>query len=94
MLYLIIYNRANIREYQKKCLKAWKEYCKSELPSFKKVVSYAAALEYFTFNYYIVDQGVTQNQIANEYGTSPGSVSSNYRKLENALNLKKPYPSK
>ncbi|WP_067730231.1 SEC-C domain-containing protein [Oceanobacillus damuensis] len=73
-----------------KGLKAWENYCRSEEPTFKKIDSYAAAVEYFTLKLSSNQHGVTQNQLAKEYGISPGSVSANYRKLENALNQEKP----
>lgn len=55
----------------------WNQYCEKENPSFKKVESYAASLEYLVQS----NSTVTQSQLAKEYGVSPVTVSTNFRKL-------------
>ncbi|MCA1064371.1 SEC-C domain-containing protein (plasmid) [Rossellomorea sp. AcN35-11] len=59
----------------------WKEYCLRERPYVKKVEAVAAGLEYMVHKVHMPEESVTQSQIAKEYGVSPGTVSSNYRKL-------------
>lgn len=63
----------------------WNTYCKKEKPSFKNIESYAAALEYLVQKKLPNMTTVTQSQLAKEYNTSPGTVSTNFRKLSNAL---------
>ncbi|WP_068674003.1 SEC-C domain-containing protein [Oceanobacillus sp. Castelsardo] len=64
--------------------KLWNVYCKNENPNFKKVSGYAAALDYLVQNT-ILENEVTQSEIAKEYETSATTISSNFRKLQTAL---------
>lgn len=59
----------------------WHTYCQMNDPLVRKPESYAAALEYFIQQKIIEDRSVTQTQIAEEYGISAGTVSTNYRRL-------------
>ncbi|MGY0692014.1 YecA family protein [Virgibacillus sp. FSP13] len=63
----------------------WNQYCKAENPSLKKIESYAAALEYLVQKTLLASTSVTQGQLAEEYGASPGTVSTIFRKLSNVL---------
>ncbi|MGJ9459025.1 SEC-C metal-binding domain-containing protein [Oceanobacillus sp. CF4.6] len=62
----------------------WNIYCKKEHPVFKKLGSYAAAVDYF-LQVNLTDDPMTQSQIAIEYGTTATTVSTNYRRLEKVL---------
>ncbi|WP_163969599.1 YecA family protein [Oceanobacillus halotolerans] len=66
-------------------VKHWNKYCQQENPIIQKPNSYAAALEYFVQRSILGNSSITQKQIAEEYNTSPGSVSTNFRKLSNVL---------
>ncbi|WP_085991036.1 YecA family protein [Oceanobacillus senegalensis] len=66
-------------------IKLWNKYCKEEKPSFQKIEPYAAALEYLVQKTFLNNTSLTQSQVAKEYETSPGTVSTNFRKLSNAL---------
>lgn len=59
----------------------WNVYCQRNDPLIHKPESYAAAIDYFIQRTFIKDQPPTQTQIAKEYGISPGTVSTNYRRL-------------
>lgn len=59
----------------------WQTYLLIEEPNFKKPATYAAALEYLIQTLVIEDYAVTQKEIAAEYGTSAGTLSTNYRKI-------------
>lgn len=63
----------------------WNNYCMESHPSYQKIEPYAAALEYLVQKLYIPDSTVTQAQIAKEYDISPGTVSTNFRKLVSTL---------
>lgn len=63
----------------------WTEYCEQEQPSYQKSEPFAASLEYLVQKLYVPNTAITQSQLAKEYGVSPGTVSSNYRKLVNGL---------
>jgi uncharacterized protein len=62
----------------------WNVYCKNEKPNFKKAAGYAGALDYLVQNT-ILENEVTQSEIAKEYDTSATTISSNFRKLQTAL---------
>lgn len=59
----------------------WNTYCHRQNPIIRKLGSYAAALEYLIHLTFVEDTTITQAQIAREYDTSPGTVSTNYRRL-------------
>ncbi|WP_047984676.1 YecA family protein [Ornithinibacillus californiensis] len=59
----------------------WIRYCLQEKPNVKKIETYAAAIEYYVQRTLLNNSSITQGQIAKEYGTSAGTVSTNYRKL-------------
>lgn len=59
----------------------WQSFLLSEKPNFKKPATYAAALEYIIQTLIIENYAITQKEIADEYGTIAGTVSSNYRKI-------------
>lgn len=63
----------------------WKEYCDKENPSLKNIEPYAASLEYLVHKTLLANNDITQSQLADEYETSAGSISTNYRKLTGAL---------
>lgn len=71
-------------EMVSKGVQLWNDFCQKENPVFKKPEAYAAALEYYIHTNY-TGESVTQSQLAKEYQTTSGTVSSNYRKLKNAL---------
>ncbi|KPH76484.1 MULTISPECIES: YecA family protein [Bacillaceae] len=62
----------------------WNVYCKNENPNFKKAAGYAGALDYLVQNL-ILENEVTQSEVAKEYETSATTISSNFRKLQTAL---------
>lgn len=59
----------------------WHIYCLRIDPHVNNPASYAAALEYYIQHTTLEDASVTQKQIAEEYGISAGTVSTNYRRL-------------
>src|SRR5690625_3846363 len=59
----------------------WQTYLLVENPNFKKPATYAAALEYLIQVMFIENDAITQKEIAKEYGTTAGTVSTNYRKI-------------
>lgn len=63
----------------------WNQYCTKENPTIHKIASYAAALDYLTQKVNGTNNEVKQSELAEEYGTSSSSVSTNYRKLANSL---------
>ncbi|WP_373895450.1 SEC-C metal-binding domain-containing protein [Virgibacillus natechei] len=66
----------------------WNAYCQLNKPAIKNPEAYAAALEYVVLNIVNLDEDehVTQKQIAEEYGITPGTVSQKVRQLEDSLN--------
>ncbi|MDC3415995.1 SEC-C metal-binding domain-containing protein [Aquibacillus salsiterrae] len=65
-------------------VRLWNLYCEKKNPNLKKASPYAAALDYF-IQTALVHAEPTQKEIADEYGTSATTVSSNYRKLTDLL---------
>lgn len=65
-------------------VKLWNDYCLRENPTFKKLGSYAAAIDYLVQDTFS-ETPATQSQLAKEYGTTATTVSSNYRKLVKCL---------
>lgn len=63
----------------------WYEYCKKRQPTIRNIAAQAAALEYFFHIYIMQDETVTQKQLADEYNTSTGAISANYRKIVTSL---------
>lgn len=63
----------------------WYEYCIKNFPTIKSSAAQAAALEYFLHTSILEDETITQKQLAKEYGTSPGALSANYRKIITSL---------
>ena len=59
----------------------WQTYLLVKKPNFKKPATYAAALEYLIQVMVIENDAITQTEIAEEYGTTAGTVSTNYRKI-------------
>ncbi len=59
----------------------WEYYCNKKNPKLKNPATYAAALDYLIHTSYVEEHNSTQSSVAKEYGTSAGTVSSNYRKL-------------
>ena len=80
---------ATKRRYPKKLLQfaqtLWSIYCMKESPSIRNSQNYAAALLYFLDSHLMKEQVETQRALAEEFGVSPGSVSSTYRKLDEVL---------
>lgn len=66
-------------------LSKWKSFCTKENPTIIKMEPYAAAMEYYTRKDVLADEGATQSAIAKKYGTSPSSLSKNYRRIVEAL---------
>lgn len=63
----------------------WKQYCTNVNPSFKKSETYAAALDLLVQQKILNNSSITQGQLAKEYGVSPSTISSNFRKLVDSL---------
>jgi tetratricopeptide (TPR) repeat protein len=63
----------------------WQTYLLTIEPTFKKAATYAAALEYLVQTLVVENNQITQKQIAEEYGITAGTVSTNYRKLLNFM---------
>jgi len=63
----------------------WKLFTETTIPSFKKPGAYAAALEYVVSNALSEDMIVSQSKLAEEYDTTPATVSKNVRKLSQLL---------
>ena len=64
-------------------IQLWNAYRMIEQPNFKKPATYAAALEYLIQLSILENFTITQKEIADEYGTTAGTVSTNYRKMLN-----------
>ena len=64
-------------------IQLWNAYRMIEQPNFKKPATYAAALEYLIQLSILENFTITQKEIADEYGTTAGTVSTNYRKILN-----------
>src|SRR5699024_7323129 len=64
-------------------IQLWNSYRMIEQPHFKKPATYAAALEYMIQLSILENFTITQKEIADEYGTTAGTVSTNYRKILN-----------
>lgn len=76
-----------------KGISIWNHYYHKENPANTKTESLTAALEYYVQKSYLNNSKLTQSQLAKEYCISPSSVSTNYRKLKNAVNEYYIYPS-
>ncbi len=80
---------ANKRGYPERFLEfakmLWSIYCMKESPAIRNEQNYAAALIYFLDTHFMKEQMETQKALADEFGGSPGSVSSTYRKLDEVL---------
>jgi hypothetical protein len=63
----------------------WSIYCMKESPMIRNEQNYAAALVYFLDTHFMKEQMETQKALAEEFGGSPGSVSSTFRKLDEVL---------
>lgn len=63
----------------------WQTYIQIKDPNFKKAEAYAAALEYLIQITVLENHTITQKNIAEEYGTTAGTVSTNYRKIINSI---------
>ncbi len=63
----------------------WSIYCMKESPAIRNEQNYAAALIYFLDTHFMKEQMETQKVLAEEFGVSPGSVSSTFRKLDEVL---------
>lgn len=63
----------------------WSIYCMKESPMIRNEQNYAAALIYFLDTHFMKEQMETQKALAEEFGGSPGSVSSTFRKLDEVL---------
>lgn len=63
----------------------WNLYCQKENPSFKKLGSYAAALEYLIYDIFFDVPPYTQTELAGQYETTAGTVSTNFRRLSKTL---------
>ncbi|MBM7570395.1 YecA family protein [Aquibacillus albus] len=75
-------------ELTSKGVKLWNLYCQRENPNLKKPSAYAAALDYLVQVTFLADSEATQKEVADEYGASAGTVSSNFRKLTDVLDEK------
>jgi len=65
----------------------WYDYCQIHFPIIRKHAAHAAALDYFSHVEFFPFTNVTQEQLAKEYGTSPGAISNNYNKLSAKFEL-------
>lgn len=63
----------------------WNTFCKKEDPTIKRIEPYAAALEYYIQKVTLNNANVRQVDIAEEYGTSPSTLSNIYRRITQAL---------
>lgn len=63
----------------------WKLFTEKENPAFKKPEAYAAALEYMMQHVVLKELQQSQKELAEEYGTSPGTLSKNFRKMNEVL---------
>ncbi|MCA1320452.1 SEC-C domain-containing protein [Bacillus tianshenii] len=63
----------------------WSIYCMKESPAIRNEPNYAAALIYFLDVHFMQEQVETQKSLSEEFGISPGSVSSTFRKLDEVL---------
>lgn len=62
-------------------IKTWFDYCEKNTPLIKNYTSYAATIQYFVMHYILGKSDVTQKDIANKYGTTASTISTNYRKI-------------
>lgn len=68
-------------------LQFWNDFCHVNNPIVRKPASYAAALDYFSQVEFRPFTSVTQTQLAQEYGTSAGTISNHYGKFSNDYDL-------
>ncbi len=65
----------------------WQDYCKMNFPNVRKPEAHAAALDYFSQRSFLLFTDVTQAELAKEYGTSSGTISNHYKKLEDTFDM-------
>lgn len=65
----------------------WNDFCGMNDPIIRKHEAHAAALDYFVQVDMMLSTDVTQTQLAQEYGTSAGTISNHYRKLSDDFEL-------
>lgn len=63
----------------------WQTYLLIKAPNFRNPATYAAALEYLIQIIILENDAITQKEIAQEYGTTAGTLSINYRKIMDFL---------
>lgn len=63
----------------------WNYYCKEQNPIVRKPAAYAAVVDYFLQTSFSEGPSATQTEIANEYGVSVGTVSTNYQKVKGTM---------
>lgn len=64
----------------------WNEFCQKENPTIQKSEPYAAALDYYIQKEVIHETTVKQIQVADDYDTSPSTLSRIYRNMIKTLN--------
>ncbi|UCZ52732.1 tetratricopeptide repeat protein [Bacillus shivajii] len=63
----------------------WHVYCRKTMPAPRKLGGYAAAVEYLVGQLPTNSPSFTQKEVAERYEVSPGTVSSRFREMENAI---------
>ncbi|GAB3794166.1 tetratricopeptide repeat protein [Virgibacillus kimchii] len=66
----------------------WYYYCQLKNPSIKKIGPYAASLEYLVRNKWGGEDYITQNQLAKDYDTNPGTISKTVRNINAVMDEK------
>ncbi|WP_197277524.1 SEC-C metal-binding domain-containing protein [Bacillus sp. FJAT-27245] len=66
-------------------LKLWIQYTNKANPAIRNPQIYTAALIYLTLSHSPNSASISQKQLAEAYGTSPGSISSKYRDMKKIL---------
>lgn len=64
----------------------WRTFCEMKNPTIQRIQTYAAAMDYYIQKVILKDANITQASIAKEYDTSASSLSTNYRRIDQALN--------
>lgn len=63
----------------------WNDFCKKENPTIQKTEPYAAALDFYIQKEVLQKPDVRQVQVAEQYDTSPSTLSRIYRNMVNVL---------
>lgn len=82
---------ARKKEYEEELIyltmQFWSDFCELNQPIIYKTAAHAAALDYFSQVEFQPFTSTTQAQLAKEYGTSAGTISKHYRRMDEDFDL-------